>query len=385
MNVPVITGVGIVSCLGTGMAAHRSALAAPVPAVASIVADPHAHVADPLYALAAGPDGGHDAPASELAELAAEEAFRDAVGSAKDLAGSRVSVIMASSVADARVTELARTSGRPLPASDFAAVAAVRRRIGLPDGPGYELSNACAGSGYAISLGCDLIAAGRADVVIAGGSESYSRVTVAAFNAMAALSTSGISRPFDRHRDGVVLGEGAAVVVLESAAHALSRGASSYAALSGAGWSCDAYHPMAPDPAATQVTRAMREALRRAGITPADIGCVIPHGTGTPLNDVVESRALAMVFGDAMEKLPLYSLKAAIGHLAGGSAAASVVLAAAGLQSGRLSGNIPVADPDPECAVYLPTDPIDIAGRGVLVNAYAAGGNNISLVLQEHK
>ncbi|MFC9897579.1 beta-ketoacyl-[acyl-carrier-protein] synthase family protein [Nocardia sp. NPDC127579] len=360
------------------MTAHRKSLETPTPAVATIVDDEHARVAHRLYALAPEPN----LPASEYAARAAAEAFADAGLTPESVAGRRVCVILASSIADARTAEQARISGQALPISDFGNIEAVRRRIGLPHATGYELGNACAGSGYAISVGCDLLASGQADVVIAGGAESYSRVTVAASSAMAALSPSGVCRPFDRRRDGVVFGEGAAVVVLETADSARARGASSYAAVAGAGWSCDAHHPMASDPAGTQATRSLREALERAGTAPAEVGCVIPHGTGTPHNDVVESRVLAAVFGAAMEQLPIYSVKTAIGHLAGGAGASSVVIAAAGIRDGRLPRNAPI-EPDPECPVWLPTSPIELASRPVVINAYGAGGHNISLVLRE--
>ena len=381
MFAPVITGVGIVSCAGVGMSAHGKAFATTRRATAATVADPFAQVRHPLYALACDESRPLDLPASELARLATDEALRDAELCAELVDAGRVRVIMASSVADASSTETARTSGRKLPPSDFALLDALRERDDLTGRAGYELSNACAGSGYAIAIGCDLIASGKADVVIAGGAESYSRVTIAAFNAMSALSKSGVSRPFDRNRDGVVLGEGAAVVILESAEHARSRRAQAYAMVSGSGWSCDAYHPIAPDPSGTQITRAMREAIQRAGVTAPDIGCVIPHGTGTVHNDVIESRSLAAVFDGTAGAVPLYSLKASIGHLAGGSAAASVAVAAVGLRDGRLPGNVPVEDLDPACTVAVPTRPISLGARSVMVNAYAAGGNNISLIL----
>lgn len=383
IDVPVVSGIGIVSRLGVGGPRYLERLTDASAARACPADDPALSSSRPVYLRATDSGGRLDEPASGLAALATAEAIRDA-GIGAVGATSLPRLILASSVADASTAEAARSRGLTPPASDFSLVSTVRERCDLQTFHGIELSNACAGSGYAIALGCDLIRSGAAAVVIAGGAEAFSRVTVAAFTAMSALSRTGLSLPFDRVRDGVVLGEGAAVVILESASHARQRGAEPYAAIGGSGWSCDAYHAMAPDPSASQITRAMSEALTRSQMVPSEIGCVIPHGTGTPHNDVVEARALRGVFGsDESVGVPLYSLKAKIGHLAGGSAAAAVAVAALGVRHGALPPNLPLTQRDPECPVELPETSNSLGGRAVLVNAFAAGGINISLTVRE--
>ncbi|OMI33882.1 beta-ketoacyl synthase N-terminal-like domain-containing protein, partial [Streptomyces sparsogenes] len=263
-------------------------------------------------------------------------------------------------------------------------------------------SNACAASGYALSLAADLIRSGEADVVVAGGSEAYSRVGLACFNRLGAIDPERC-RPFAADRRGTVFGEGAAVLVLESAEHARRRGVKTvYARLAGTGWSCDAHHATAPEPGGAQIERAMREALREAGALPdpgtagaatgpgavpggaeaGRLGFVVPHGTGTELNDVVEVRTLAAVLGAAAPLTPLYSLKALLGHTGGAAGAFAALAAALVLHHGTLPPNVPVGALDPECEAPLPTAPTPVTAPYGLVNAYAFGGNNVSLVLQ---
>jgi 3-oxoacyl-(acyl-carrier-protein) synthase len=189
-------------------------------------------------------------------------------------------------------------------------------------------------------------------------------------------------RPFARDRLGTVFGEGAAALVLESAEHASARGVSTvYARVAGAGWSCDAYHPTAPEPAGTQIARAMADALTDAGASVDQVGCVVPHGTGTELNDRIESDAITGVLGMRTPEIPLYSLKALIGHTGGAAGAMAAVAATLILHRGTVPGNVTMAEQDPGCAVWLPQAATPLAGRYAMINAYAFGGNNISLVL----
>nr|WP_245737943.1 beta-ketoacyl synthase N-terminal-like domain-containing protein [Streptomyces sparsogenes] len=316
----------------------------------------------------------------------------------------RVAVAVSSGMGDSDLHERRRAGGPAGPdrwAPVFPVASAVGAWLGA-QGANTCLSNACAASGYALSLAADLIRSGEADVVVAGGSEAYSRVGLACFNRLGAIDPERC-RPFAADRRGTVFGEGAAVLVLESAEHARRRGVKTvYARLAGTGWSCDAHHATAPEPGGAQIERAMREALREAGALPdpgtagaatgpgavpggaeaGRLGFVVPHGTGTELNDVVEVRTLAAVLGAAAPLTPLYSLKALLGHTGGAAGAFAALAAALVLHHGTLPPNVPVGALDPECEAPLPTAPTPVTAPYGLVNAYAFGGNNVSLVLQ---
>ncbi len=390
MDNVLITGLGVISCLGSGTDAFWRGMCAARSAPVR-VADPYAHVELPLMYIVpeadvpAGPCFQAGLPlgqASRYALTAADEAIMDAgLDTLADPA--RVSVVIGTGMGDAGLHEQWRAEGFPDGGNwtpVFSPAAVISGWLGAR-GSNTSISNACAASGYGLAAAADLIRSGEADVVIAGGVEAYTRVGLACFNRLGAIDAERC-RPFDRHRGGTMFGEGAAILVLESERHARARNAPrGYARLAGAGWTCDAYHPTAPEPTGVQVVRAMRQALDEAGATPAEVGCVVPHGTGTELNDVVESRALGEVFGDTT--IPLYSLKGLIGH-AGGAAGALAALAGALILSHRtVPPSVPLVEQDPECKVVLPTVQAPLNGSWVLVNAYAFGGNNASLALQE--
>ncbi|WP_421107301.1 beta-ketoacyl synthase N-terminal-like domain-containing protein [Streptomyces sp. NEAU-S77] len=407
-----VTGVGALSPLGTGIDAFwrgmHTARTAP-----SRVPDPLARMDHPRMYLvpeADVPDGPAEweglplGRGSRFAIEAARQAARDAgldggFAEPGSVDPRRVAVVISSGMGDTELHEAwwsgkAPDSGRWAPVFPVASV--VGGLLGAR-GPNTCVSNACSASGYALSVAADLIRSGEADVVFAGGAEAYSRVALACFNRLGAIDPERC-RPFAADRRGTVFGEGAAVLVLESAAHARARGAGpGYARLVGTGWSCDAHHATAPEPGGEQIERAMRQALRDAdagdagadetdagdagaGETGGDaVGFVVPHGTGTDLNDVVESRVLAAV----APRAPLYSLKALIGHTGGAAGAFAALSAALMLHHRTLPPNVPVGAADPECAVPLPSGSTPLSGGYGLVNAYAFGGNNISLVLAE--
>ncbi|MCG0286480.1 beta-ketoacyl synthase [Streptomyces sp. PSAA01] len=422
MDDVLVTGLGALSPLGTGVDAFwrgmHAADTAPVR-----VPDPLAQMDHPLMYLvpeADLPDGPEEQDGlplgrgSQFALAAAREAVADAGLAAlpgSDASGTtgttgtsgttgatdagldprRVAVALSTGMGDTDLHEgwwtgEAPASGRWAPAFPLASV--VGGWFGA-QGVNTCVSNACAASGYALSMAADLIRSGEADVVIAGGAEAYSRVALACFNRLGAIDPERC-RPFAAERRGTLFGEGAAVLVLESASHARARGARTvYGRLAGAGWSCDAYHPTAPEPSGEQIERAMRVALREAGAGTGSgpgaesgsggLGFVIPHGTGTALNDVVESQVL-----DALTpRTPLYSVKALIGHTGGAAGAFAALAATLVLHHKTLPPNVPVGTPDPECAVPLPSGSAPMTGAYGLVNAYAFGGNNISLVFGE--
>jgi 3-oxoacyl-[acyl-carrier-protein] synthase II len=248
-------------------------------------------------------------------------------------------------------------------------------------GPRLSLSTACSSSANALGTALDWIRLGRADVVVTGGTESLCRMTFAGFNALHALSLEPC-RPFDRERTGLSLGEGAAILVVESAEHAARRGAHVHAELLSAGNSADAHHLTAPHPDGTGAALAMRRALARAGLAPEDIDYINAHGTGTPLNDAVEATAIAAVFGEAAARLAVSSTKGAIGHTLGAAGAIEALATILALRDGFLPPTVNLADPDPACALDLvPRDSRPATLRYALSNSYGFGGNNTSVVL----
>ncbi|WFB08813.1 beta-ketoacyl-[acyl-carrier-protein] synthase family protein [Streptomyces sp. LX-29] len=392
MTEVVITGLGAVCHLGGGVESFYRALLDPERAAPDTTTDPLAHVPVPNFyftpegAVPAEPavvDGLPVGHATRTALTVAREAVADA-GLAGALDAHGTAVLMGSSVADAYVVEDWRAHGS-FPEEDrwtpvFSTASVVAQLLGV-NGLATGVSNACSGSGYSMAIGADMIRAGEADVVVAGGFETYSRVALAAFNQVGALDPVSC-RPFDVGRGGTVLSEGAGAVVLERADRARARGARIYATLAGSGWSCDAFHATGLDPEGAQIVRAMRDALEEAEAKPDDVSFIVPHATGTKLNDVTESRAMEQVFGPRTAEIPLYSLKALTGHTGGASGGLGVVAAALFLHHGSMAPNLPVAEQDPECRVHVPTEPTPLSGRLGMVNAYAFGGNNMSLVLQ---
>ncbi len=253
-------------------------------------------------------------------------------------------------------------------------------------GAAFSVATACASGVDSIGQALDMIRAGRADVVVAGGAEAAITPTaMAAFARMGALSTrnddpAGASRPFDRERDGFVMGEGAGVLVLESAEHAARRDAVVLGELAGYGSTCDAHHITAPDPDAAGAVASMHQALADAVLAPSEVGHVNAHGTSTPLNDAAESLAMEKVFGS--DGPPATSTKGATGHLIGATGAVEAILA---LQSAR-AGTVPhvanLTDPDVPGAVDLVMGSTRSIPVGpALTNSFGFGGHNASLVL----
>ncbi|QNP64484.1 beta-ketoacyl-[acyl-carrier-protein] synthase family protein [Streptomyces genisteinicus] len=391
MNDVLITGLGVISHLGNGVDAFWAGLTA-AKSTPSRVPDPNARMDLPLMyavpesALPPLPDGFGGRPlggASRLAVEAARQAVTDA--GLGGVAPERIAVVIGTGMGDSGLHEEWRAEGGTRE-GDWSPVFSVASEVGAwfgAEGANTSVSNACAASGFGLSLAVDLIRSGEADVVVAGGAEAYSRVALACFNRLGAIDPERC-RPFDLHRRGTLFGEGAGIMVLESAAHARARNApQAYARVAGAGWSCDAHHATAPEPGGTQIARAMRRALAEAGAGHDDIGCVVPHGTGTELNDTVESRVLGEVLGAGPDRIPLYSLKALLGHTGGAAASLATVAAAQILHRRTVPPNAPLTEQDPECKVFLPGRSMAPTGKYALVNAYAFGGNNVSLVLQE--
>lgn len=338
-------------------------------------------------------------PSAQYAVIATREAWADA--GAPDVDPERLGAVVSSGIGgiqttlDAWDTLRERGGRRVLPMTipmlmPNSPVAYVELEVGAQAGA-HALVSACASGAEAIGYGIEMIRSGRADVVVAGGTEaSIHPLPIAAFAASRTLSTrnddpAGASRPYDTTRDGFVLGEGAGIVVLESAEHARARGARVYARLSGVGLSSDAYHLTSPEPAGRGQVAAMRRALADAGLTAADIHHVNAHATSTTVGDLIEARAVRELLGTAADQVALSATKSMTGHLLGGAGALETIFTVLALHERTAPPTINVSDPDPELDLDLVRDaprPLGDGPRAALNNSFGFGGHNVALVAQ---
>jgi len=252
-------------------------------------------------------------------------------------------------------------------------------------GPCLMIPTACAAGNYAIGYGFDVIRSGRAEVMLAGGADAFSRITYMGFSRLGAIAPKRC-QPFDKNRKGMVPGEGAAILVLEPLEAASARGATIYAEVLGYGVSCDSHHMTAAHPQGDGAIRAMVAAMRESGISPDDVDYISAHGTGTPTNDRVESLAVRTLFGDGASAVPMSSIKSMIGHTMGAASAIEAAACSMALKSGWVPPTMNYEEPDPECDLdYVPNEARKIDPRVVLNNAYAFGGNNASLCLGRYE
>ena len=264
-----------------------------------------------------------------------------------------------------------------------AAAGVIAMRLGA-HGPGFSVSSACATGGHAIGEAHRMITRGEADVVVAGGTEAaLTGVCLAAFRRMGALSREGVSRPFDARRDGFVMGEGAGVIVLEREEHAKARGATIYGRIVGYGASNDAFHITQPDAEGRGARKAMLATLADAGISPADVGYLNAHGTGTPFNDKIETAAIKSVFNGSNTPPPVSSTKSAIGHLLGAAGAVEAVACLEAVRRGVLPPTLNYAEADPDCDLdYVPEGPREAPDLEIaLSNSFGFGGQNACLAV----
>jgi 3-oxoacyl-[acyl-carrier-protein] synthase II len=280
----------------------------------------------------------------------------------------------------------------PMLISDIAA-GHIAIRWGLK-GPNYATVSACATSSHAIADGLMLIQRGNADVMLVGGSEAVlCPMGVGGFNAMKALSTRNdspetASRPFDKDRDGFVMGEGGGLIILETEEHAKARGAKIYAEFAGFGVTDDANHITAPAPGGEGAVRSMTTAIEDAGLKPEDIDYLNAHGTSTPPNDRNETSAMKTVFGDHAIKgdLAISSTKSMTGHLLGASGAIESIAAILAMKNNMVPPTINYTTPDPECDLqYTPNKPVAKEIKAVISNTFGFGGHNASLCFKAYE
>ncbi len=254
-------------------------------------------------------------------------------------------------------------------------------------GPNSTVVTACAASANAIGDAAAVIQRGSADVMVAGGAEaSITRFAMGGFSQARAMSTNnddpaGSSRPFDADRDGFIMGEGAAVVVLEEYEHALARGARIYGEILGYGMSADGYHITLPRPGGAGAARAMEAALADAGVAPAQLDYINAHGTSTPANDRTETAAIKLALGDEAYNVAVSSTKSMTGHLLGGAGALEAVACLLAIRDGVLPPTINYTTPDPDCDLdYVPNEPRSVGIKTAMSNSFGFGGHNVSLV-----
>ena len=276
----------------------------------------------------------------------------------------------------------------PMMISDMAA-GQISIRYSLK-GPNYATTSACATSSHAIADAFILIQRGSADIMMCGGSEAaITELSIGGFNAMRALSTWNdryleASRPFDKDRNGFVMGEGAGTLILEELEHAMNRGAKIYCEIAGVGLTGDAYHITAPAPGGAGAVRAMKEAIRDAGVSLTDVDYINAHGTSTHYNDVTETSAIKTCFGDRAYKLIVSSTKSMTGHLLGAAGGVEAIATVLAMKNDTVPPTINLTVPDPECDLnYSPLKPTSLKINCAISNSFGFGGHNATLLFKK--
>jgi len=392
-----ITGYGSINALGTGVDAFATALRDGRCGIGELTIFPSAGFRTTLAAEVRALTAPATLPrplvrgvsrTGLLALIAADEAWR--MAGAGD--GSGVGVILGTTTGgmsggeEAYRTQLERrrtpSLRRWLETPISAGSDLIARAIGS-SGPRLTVSTACSSGANALGLGADWLRTARARAVLCGGADSLCRMTYSGFNALQALDRSPC-RPFDRRRAGITLGEGAAMFVLEPWDAAVQRGARILGEFLGYGVSADAHHVTQPRPDGAGAVLAMRRALAAGATPPEAIDYINAHGTGTPQNDLVETRAIKQVFGAHAYRIPVSSTKSQVGHCLAAGGAIEALASLLALRDGFVPPTATLGEPDPECDLdYVPRTSRRARLRTVLSNSYGFGGNNTSVVLRD--
>jgi 3-oxoacyl-[acyl-carrier-protein] synthase II len=398
----VVTGLGVVSPIGTGADAFWNAACKGVNGIAPITAFDTAGFRTSVGGEVKGfspeaylsPDQiSSMGRSSQLAASAAKMALAQAGIDITQQDPYRVGVSLGTTMGEPQILEQgiemiyrARNSASGLPADLPAKYpcgvisANVARSIGAC-GPVIMIPTACAAGNYAIGYAFDLISTGDADLVVAGGSDPISKIAFTGFNRLLATAKE-LCRPFDKNRDGMCVGEGAGALALESLTHATNRGATILAEVLGYGLGCDAFKMTIPDPSGSGGILALQRALDNAHLSPDQVDYISAHGTGTEENDKTETLIIKAVFGQKARSIPVSSIKSMIGHTMGAASAIEAVACVLMIDRGVILPTINYTEPDPECDLdYVPNSARNAAISVAVSNAYAFGGNNSTLVL----
>jgi 3-oxoacyl-[acyl-carrier-protein] synthase II len=397
----VVTAVGIVSALGIGLDENRRRLLSGEGGIGPVTLfDPdgcRSRTAGEVPSLPPAPWRRFRAEGLDRGSHLLHHAFGEALAAGGLAPGDgtlrSVAVAVGTSVggmiSGERYHERFLSGGRPplRLAADYLPHVQVHRAMadfGLSSVP-VVFADACASGANAVGHAFRAVRSGESDAALAGGYDPLSAFVFAGFNSLQALST-GLCRPFDRERDGLVLGEGAAVLLLEEREAALARGAAILGEIAGYGFSGDAFHMTRPDPEGRGAEAAMRGALSDAGADPECVGYVNAHGTGTPFNDAMEAKAIRSVLGGRADRVPVSSTKAMTGHVLGGAGAIEAVFTLLALAASSIPPNLNYAVPDPECPVRVASVPEAAPGLShALSNSFGFGGTNASLLLRAHE
>ena len=396
----VVTGIGVISSIGIGREAFWSALLAGKSGISPVTSfdtkeypthnggevkdfNPGDFIQkDKIETLGRG---------SQLALSAAKLAVKDAGVDLNSLVPDKIGVAIGTTMGESRILEhidqvcvkdgpgaIDPSLIPRLTANVLCANVGIDLRL---QGPNFLFSTACAAGNYAIGFAFDQIRKGAADVMLAGGADGFSRIAFTGFNRLLAIAPEKC-QPFDKNRKGMMVGEGAGVIVLETLENALNRKACIYAEILGYGLSCDAHHMTAPH--APGIAKAMEKAMKEAGIKPEDVDYISAHGTGTPANDKEECLAIKEVFKEDSKKVMVSSIKSMLGHTMGAASAIEAIACCLAVKDDKVPPTINFETPDPDCDIdCVPNVARSSKVNIALNNASAFGGNNACLVLKK--
>jgi len=394
----VITGLGVISSIGIGWQEFWDSLLKGNSGISRVASFDTTHFPTHLGGEAKNfkpeaffPQGklrGMNR-ASQMALAAAQLAFKDSALTTQEIANSLVGVSHGTTLGAAQAIEDVDTSlihNKEITKDliyqmlTYAPPSVIAKEFEC-SGPLFMFSTACAAGNYAIAYGYDLVRMERADIVFAGASDPFSRIEYTGFNQFSAVAPEKC-QPFDKNRKGMMLAEGAGILMIESLENALKRNAPIYAEIRGYGLSCDAFHMTSAS--VEGIAGCMRKAMREADITIEDVDYVSAHGTGTLANDRAECAAIKEVFGPRSKKIPISSIKSMLGHTMGAASALEAITCALVVKNDLIPPTINFETPDPECDIdCVPNEARRHVVNVALNNSYAFGGNNACLVLKK--
>lgn len=403
----VVTGMGVLTPIGNSLEEFWTNAKSGVPGITRVSRFDPSHFSTQIvgevkdfdpFAYMEKKEARRMDPVQQYAVASAQQAFEQSGLSSDSLEPERAGVVVGSGIGGIETFEKQHTillnqgPGRvspffiPMMIIDLCA-GLVSIRFNLK-GPNFATVSACSSGAHAIADAFKIIQRGEADVMITGGSEaSITPASLAGFCSARALSARNqepekASRPFDKERDGFVMSEGTGMLVLESLEHAQKRGAKIFAEMLGVGCTADAYHITAPAPGGEGAIRAMRLALKDAGLKPDSVDYINAHGTSTDLNDITETQAIKAVFGERAKKIPVSSTKSMVGHLLGAGGAVELIATVMSIEEGVIHPTINYEFPDPDCDLdYVPNQMRKADVRVAMSNSFGFGGHNIAIAV----